>query len=371
MSETQKRKSDHIEIVSKKEVSHSVTTWLEHVTLVHQAVPEVNFSEIDTSTTFLGKKLSAPIIISAMTGGTEEAAEINARLASAAEKLGIAMGVGSQRAGIENPRLRRTYEVVREVAPNAFIIANLGAPQLVRGYGVREAREAIEMVEADAIAIHLNPLQESVQPGGDLDFKGVTSKIGRLVAELEVPVIAKETGAGMSMEAALALGRVGIAAIDVAGCGGTSWAAVEYYRAEEAGDEELMKLGKAFWNWGIPTAASIVEVKAVFRKPIVASGGIRTGIDAAKSIALGASAVGLAAPLLKAALISEEEVIRQLRSFILELKTAMFLTGAGNIEELKRVPVVLTGCLREWLETRGIDVNSYARRRAGLEPRVV
>lgn len=357
------RKLDHLSIALAKEVEASVPPGFEDVTLVHNATPELDREDIDLSIKLLDHELRAPILIEPMTGGVPEAMKINASLAEAAEELGLGVGVGSQRAALKDPSLRKTYQIVREKAPTTLILANIGCSQILGSEGVENARRAIEMIDADALSIHLNPLQESIQPEGETKFKGVLEGIAQIVKEIETPVIVKETGAGISMEAARKLEGIGVQVVDVAGLGGTSWASVEYYRAKAASNKTLAMLGKTFWNWGIPTVASLIEVKASTKVKVIASGGVRTGLDAAKSIALGAEAVGLALPLLKPAARGPKMVIERLKIVIEELKTAMFLTGARNVEALKNVPVVISGKTSEWLSRRGINLNDYARRR--------
>ena len=239
-----------------------------------------------------------------MTGGAEEATTINASIAEAVEKLGLGMGLGSQRAAIENKSLEKTYRIAREKAPNAFLIANVGGVQLVHGYGVKEVKKIVEMIDADAVAVHLNALQEAVQPEGQTNFQGVLSKIGEITGELDVPVIVKETGAGISSEDAKALEKAGVKAIDVGGVGGTSFAAVEYYRSTQQKD---VYLGEVFWDWGIPTAVSLVENAQTVKLPLIASGGIRSGTDIAKALALGASLASVSQPILETAVKGAEE----------------------------------------------------------------
>jgi len=258
--------------------------------------------------------------------------------------------------------LEETFSVARKKAPNAFLIANLGGPQLTKGYGVKEAQKAIDMIEADALAIHLNPLQEAVQPEGETNYKGITEKIGEIVKGLDVPVIVKETGAGIAAEEAETLEAIGIAGIDVAGAGGTSWAAVEYYRAKERGDQSGRMLGEALWDWGIPTAISLVEVVQSVTLPVIASGGIRSGEDVAKAVALGASLTGIACPALTPALKGTEEVKETLNLMVDHLKSIMFLVGADSVEELKTSPLVLTGKTADWLRARGFKPEVYAKK---------
>lgn len=357
------RKSDHLEICLEENVqARHVTTGFEEIYLVHRALPEVERSKIDLSTAVFNHKFSAPIIIEAITGGVEKATKFNAAIASAVEKLGLGMGVGSQRAAIEDPRLERTFAVAREKAPTALLIANIGGAQLVKGYGVKEAKKAVKMLKADALAVHLNPLQEAVQPEGETSYAGLLKKIEEIVHALGVPVIVKETGAGIAAEDAKKLEAIGVAGIDVAGVGGTSWAAVESHRAKRQGDEFHQRLGEAFWDWGIPTAASIVETTQSVRTPVIASGGMRSGIDVAKALALGASLVGMAHPVLDPAVQGAKEVEKKLQLIIEELRNTMFLVGANSIQKLVKAPAIVTGKTADWLIMRGFEPQKYARR---------
>ncbi len=361
---TENRKFEHIHICLEKDVqARGLKTGFEDVHLIHKALPEINREKVDIRTSILGHRLSAPILIEAMTGGTKEATKINATLAEVAEEMGIGMGVGSQRAAIENPKLEETFKVVREKAPSTFLIANIGAPQLVKGYGPKEVLKAVEMIEADALAIHLNALQEATQPEGETTYGGVKKKIAEVVEALDVPVIVKETGAGISGEVAKLLEESGVACIDVAGVGGTSWAAVEYYRAGKAGDSLRERLGEIFWDWGIPTVVSLVEVVQTVKIPVIASGGLRSGLDAAKALALGAEMAGFGYAFLVEAMRGKADLKRMVTFITQELRNAMFLVGSSNVKELKEAPVVITGETREWLGIRGFEVESYARRR--------
>jgi isopentenyl-diphosphate delta-isomerase len=358
------RKADHIEVCLKEDVqSRRATTGFEDVHLVHKALPEIEREKIDISTTVFGYRFSAPLLVGAMTGGTEKAAKINAAIAEAVEKLHLGMGVGSQRIAIDNPKTERSFSIVREKAPTAFILANIGAPQFVGKYGVKEAKKAVEMVKANALAVHLNALQEAVQPEGDTNYSNLLQKICKLAKELDVPVVIKETGAGISAEDAAMLAATGVAGIDVAGAGGTSWAAVEYYRAKARQDDSSQRLGEAFWDWGIPTAASLVETVKSVNLPVIASGGIRNGVDATKALALGASLASAAYPFLKPATTGSEDVKKALSYLVGEVRNAMFLVGANSVQKLQKVPVVLTGKTAEWLKTRGFRPEGYARRR--------
>jgi isopentenyl-diphosphate delta-isomerase len=359
------RKADHIEICLKEDVqARRATTGFEDVSLVHKALPEIERKKIDLSTTVFGYKFSAPIFVGAMTGGTQKATKINAAIAEAVEELNLGMGVGSQRIAIDNPKLEHSFSVVREKAPKAFILANIGGPQLVSKYGVKEAKKAVEMVGANALAIHLNPLQEAVQPEGDTNYSNLLQNICKVAQELEVPVVVKETGAGISAEDAAMLEAAGVAGIDVAGVGGTSWAAVEYYRAKARQDVFSQRLGETFWDWGIPTAVSLVEAVKSVSLPVIASGGIRDGIDAAKALALGASLASATIPFLEPATKGSEDVKKALKYFVGEVRNAMFLVGANSIQKLQKVPVVLTGKTAEWLKLRGFQPEVYARRKA-------
>ncbi|MFX0068862.1 MAG: type 2 isopentenyl-diphosphate Delta-isomerase [Promethearchaeota archaeon] len=358
------RKLDHIKICLEKPVqAQDKTVGLEDVELIHNAIPEISKKDVDPSLGFLDHNLDAPIIIAAMTGGHPIAKRINATLAEAAKELNVGLGVGSQRAALEDPGLIDTFRVVREIAPDAFIIGNLGAPQLSRGYNLREIEKAVEMIDANAIAIHLNALQEAIQPEGETDFSGVIDAIGEISKKISVPIIAKETGAGIAREEAEILEKSGIAAIDVGGAGGTSWAGVETYRAAESGDEDRNRIGKTFWDWGIPTAVSAFEVAQSTKLPVIATGGVRSGLDAAKLIALGASAVGIAFPLLQSAYRGDvNKVISTLRIMIEELRITMHLVGAKTIDELKGARVIISGKTGQWLQLRGYKLSNFANR---------
>ena len=356
--ETEKRKADHIRIcLEQKAQARRVTPGFEDVQFIHRALPELDREKIDFSASFLGEKLSAPLIVGAMTGGTSEATKINASIAQAVEKFHLGMGVGSQRAAIENKKLESTYAITRKKAPTAFLIANIGGVQLAHGYGLKEARKAVEMIEADALAIHLNPLQEAIQPEGQTNFKEVLSKISEIAGEIDVPVIVKETGCGISAEDSKALESAGVKAIDVGGLGGTSFAAVEYYRSANG-----KKMDKAFWDWGIPTAVSLVEVTETVKVPVIASGGVRSGLDIAKSLVLNASLTSVSQPVLEAAVEGVKETQEMLSCLIDELRNAMFLVGAENPEGLTKVPAVVSGKTAEWLSIRGFDITKFAER---------
>jgi len=349
---TSERKLDHIRICLEEEVE-SEYTGFEDVMLIHKALPEVDFEEIDVEVDLFGKRLSAPLLIASMTGGHPETKEINKNLAMAVEEMGIGMGVGSQRAAIENEDVVDSFTVVREYAPNAFVYANVGLPQVLK-HGVEFVERAIEMIDADAVAIHLNYLQEAVQPEGDLNAKNGLKAIGEVCSSIDVPVIVKETGAGISRDVALKLKSVGVDAIDVGGKGGTSWSGVEVYRT----DGILRDVGIDFWDWGIPTAFCVAECYDVL--PVIATGGIRSGIDLAKALALGAKVGSAALPFLRA--VSEggaEGVIKLIEYYVRGLKTAMFLTGCSKLEDLWRIPIFVTGKFKDWLTLRGYDVARF------------
>lgn len=345
------RKRDALDIPLSKEAQYkNVTTYLEYVTLIHNALPELNIDEIDTSTTFLGHKLSAPIIIDSMTGGADEAKEINSRLAEVAEEFKIGMGLGSQRAGLLSEELEETYSIAREKAPSAFLIANIGAAQLAKGLSIDDIRKIIDMIKANALAIHLNPLQELVQPEGEPVFKGVYDKIAEVVRSINIPVIVKEVGSGISREVAVKLAIINVKAINLAGGGGTSWAGVERHRAESAARDYNTHLGDLFWDWGIPTAASLLEVRNAVDISVIASGGLRNGLDIAKCLVLGADLTALAYPFLKAASESSDKVSKFSKLVIDELKSVMFLVGAGNIAALHNTRYILGSELLEWFK---------------------
>ena len=361
--ETTKRKADHIRISLNKNVQAKyVSTGFEDLNFVHNALPEIDMNKIDLSTEVFNHKFAAPLIAGALTGGTDEAEKINAAVAEAAEALGLGMGVGSQRAALENRKLEKTFAIARKKAPTAFLIANIGGVQLVNGYGAREAKKALEMIDADALAIHLNSLQETAQPEGQTNFKGILARVTELTDELDVPIIVKETGAGIAAEEAKKLEDAGVKGIDVSGAGGTSFAAVEYYRAKSRNTSFHSRLGMVFWDWGIPTAASVAEVSSTVKIPVIASGGIRNGVDVAKCLALDASMVSLSQPILQSAIKGTKETIKTLSLLKDELRNAMFLVGASSIEQLKMSSLVITGKTSEWLRARGFDTERYARR---------
>lgn len=333
MAETQVRKADHLRICLEESVQFQQTTnGLENYKFTHCCLPEINRDEIDLTTSFLGKKLAAPLLISSMTGGTEFAGEINQRLAKIAQHYNIAMGVGSQRVAVEDPQVGKTF-AVRSHAPNALLFANLGAIQLNYEYGIDQCEKVIDLLAADALILHLNPLQECVQTKGDTNFRGLLNKIAKLCEKLPVPVIAKEVGNGISGEMAQKLIDAGVAGIDVAGAGGTSWAKVESERAQ---DPMQRRLGQTFTDWGIPTAECIVSVRDVAPDvPLIASGGLRDGLEVAKAIALGADLAGLAMPFLQAAAVSEAALHELVQVLMAEITTVLFCTGNATLKDLK------------------------------------
>ena len=333
---TSNRKADHIRINLEEDVSSRLSTGLDKWYFSHNALPDLNYADIDTSTTFLKKKLNTPLLISSMTGGTEDAGRINQRLAEAAEEHRLAMGVGSQRAAIEDASLANTFKV-RQFAPNIVLLANLGAVQLNYGYGIDECRQAVDMIEADGLILHLNALQEALQPEGQTQFAGLLSKIEAVCSKLDVPVIVKEVGWGISVETAQDLVNAGVQVIDVAGAGGTSWSQVEMYRSENSFQAEL---AGTFTNWGIPTAQAIHDIHASMpQTSLIASGGLRSGLDAAKCISLGASLSGLAGPFLKAAAQSSDSLNTAVLLLKAQFQTTMFACGSGSIQELAKAPL--------------------------------
>ncbi len=345
------RKDDHIRIVEEEDVETGGTGFRD-IQLIHEALPEIDYVNIDTSIEFLGRELAAPIVIESMTGGHPNTTKINRSLAMAAEESGVAMGVGSQRAGLEDDdeELLESYTIVRDVAPTAFLYGNIGAAQLAE-YGVEGVEQAVEMIDADAMAVHLNFLQEAAQPEGDVDARNCLDAIETVAQELSVPVIVKETGNGISRETAKQLAEAGVDCIDVAGKGGTTWSGVEAYRAAAIGDRRHERVGTRFRNWGIPTAVSTLEALE-HHDCVVASGGVRSGLDVAKAIALGARAGGLAKPFLSPAGQGADAVIELLEDLLAELETAMFVTGSEAVDELQQTDYVTLGRTREYLDQR-------------------
>ena len=344
------RKAEHVKVVLGQNVDGRYRYWND-VQLFHNALPEIDFAEVDPSVTLFGHRLRAPLVITGMTGGFPDAAKINDNLAAAAAAVGIAMGVGSERAAILKGQYPESYScVARHAVPLKF--ANIGAPQIIPQnpgdavVGVDEARRAMELIGADVLAVHLNFLQEMVQPEGDRRARGCLDRIGALAQAL--PVLVKETGAGISRDVGERLRARGVRGFDVSGTGGTSFAAVEHFRAVERGAQREARVGKVFWDWGIPSPVSVLETTPL-GLPVIASGGIRSGLDVARALALGANAAGTAGGILRAASIGPEETRAELEQFVYELRVAMFLSGARTVEEMRRAPYVLSGETRAWL----------------------
>jgi isopentenyl-diphosphate Delta-isomerase len=343
-SKVSTRKSQHLDIAIGEAVGfREKTTLLEHVQLVHNALPELDLDQIDLGVRVLGRSLKAPLIVAGMTGGTERATEINRELAAIAEERGYGFGLGSQRAMLRDPALTPTYQV-RERAPTTLVLGNIGAVQATR-MQTAELAELCETIGANALCVHLNPAMEVVQPEGDRDFRGIAVMLERLTAELPMPIVAKETGCGISRDSAERLFAVGVRHVDVSGAGGTSWVAVETLRASDQG----RALGELFWDWGIPTAASLLSVEPLRFKTVIATGGIATGLDAARAIVLGASAVGIARPVLQAyANGGRQGALDYLTRVERELRTAFLLIGAGNVAQAQAAPRFVTGALADW-----------------------
>jgi isopentenyl-diphosphate delta-isomerase len=334
---TKSRKQDHIEINLNKNVQSGIETGFDHFHFNHNPLPEINFQSISTESDFLGKTVQSPILISSMTGGTADGLKINRNLAKAAQLCGIALALGSGRAGLDSEEAAKTYQL-RKWAPSIPVYANLGAIQLNYGFGVDECKRVVEMAEADALILHLNSLQEALQPEGQTNFAGLLKKITEICKAFSVPVIAKEVGWGINALAASRLVDAGVSSIDVAGAGGTSWSEVEKHRNSS---EARIRISSHFYDWGMPTAEAVKEVcQALPNVPVIASGGLRKGLDIAKSLALGASMGGIAGGFLKAATKSSEEVVNLIDELNLELRIAMFAVGAGTIEQLKQTPII-------------------------------
>ncbi len=353
MSSIVSRKDDHIRIALLRDVEHG-STFLDKVWLVHDSLPEVRLDEIDTSIELFNKKLALPLIIGALTGGTDLAYKINRILARVAEKCQIGICVGSQRVAIERPETRKSFTVVKEEAPTALKIANIGAPQVARldeEKLVEWCITAIDMIDADAIAVHLNPLQECLQPEGEPDYRNVLEKLRYLVKQINKPIIVKEVGFGISRETARKLASVGVAAIEVAGWGGTNFAIIEMHRA----DPELRELYITFTQLGIPTLMSLCETLEEFNGRIIASGGIRTGLDIAKVLALGADAASIARPFLEKALEGEECTLNFVKRLEKELRISMMMSSCRKIEDLRKVPLVFSIEVLAWLQQRRLS----------------
>jgi isopentenyl-diphosphate Delta-isomerase len=342
VEQIKRRKREGIEIPLTENVQGKKnSTYLEYVKLFHNALPEIDYDEIDLSTQFLNKSFSAPLIIDSMTGGTDEAFLINKRLGQIAEKYGLGMGLGSQRAGLKSEKLIESYSIARNVAPNAFLIANIGGAQLSDGLSTVDVIKIIKMIDADALAIHLNPLQELIQPEGEPRFKGILQRISNLVQDIEIPIIVKEVGSGISADVALRLEKSGVRSINVAGSGGTSWAGIEKIRADQHNEYIKSQLGELFWDWGIPTALSILLVSRSVKIPIIASGGLRNGLEIAKCMILGSNLCAMAFPFLKRAAQSEEELEKFTHLILSEIRSTMFLLGTKDIGSLKNTRYIL------------------------------
>jgi isopentenyl-diphosphate delta-isomerase len=348
---TSSRKRDHLVICTEMPVEKG-NSGLNDIRLVHNALPECDLSAVDTTSRFLNERLASPLFIAGMTGGHPDTIDVNRRFARAAEHFGIGMGVGSQRAALENPDLEDTFSIVRDEAPHAFLCGNLGIIQL-RDHGIEWADRAVEMIDAQALCVHLNPLQEAIQPEGDHDARGCLSALQHLCSEVSYPVIVKETGSGISAGTAKTLWAAGVSAIDIGGMGGTSWAAVECARTK---DYDRILLGEHFQEWGIPTIVSLYEVVHT-GGPVIATGGLRTGTDIAKAVALGASLCGMALPLLRAAMKGEETLFGTIDTLQRQLEVAMFLTGSATISDLMRVRTYITGITRQMIDTE--DIHGY------------
>lgn len=334
------RKNDHIRINIEENVRSILSNGLERYRFVHNALPEIELREIDLSQNIFNKNISIPVLISSMTGGTSQAYQINKVLALAAEEYGLAMGVGSQRAAIEDNSLAETFNI-RKFAPNCLLLANLGAVQLNYGYGINECKRAVGMIEADALVLHLNPLQEAIQPEGNTNFSGLLNKIEHICKNLSVPVVVKEVGWGISEEIAKKLTDVGVAAIDISGAGGTSWSQVERFRLTEPRE---IKVAEAFLDWGLPTAEALVNVRRSLPDiQLFASGGLNTGIDVAKTLALGANLAGMAGVFLRAAVVSFENLIETISIIDRIIRISMFATGSLNLQSFSNGKIVKAG----------------------------
>lgn len=341
------RKNQHLDLATGGNVGfRSKTTLLECVELVHEALPELSLAEVDLSTSLLGKRLRAPLLIAAMTGGSDRSRAINEDLASIAEESGYALGLGSQRAQLKDPTLRGTYQV-RRMAPTALILGNIGAVQASQ-MSVPEVTDLVGSVEADALCVHLNPAMEVVQPEGDRDFRGILAALERLANEAPFPIVAKETGCGLSSRTGTRLRSAGVRHVDVSGAGGTSWVAVETERCAP----EKRSIGEAFWDWGVPTAASLLQLRPLGFETVIATGGIKAGLDVAKALALGAHCAGIARPTLQALATGGRSAASQYLSAVEnELRTALLLTGCRDVAAARQAPRFITSPLSPWERT--------------------
>lgn len=358
---TSDRKLAHIQICLEHDVQgRNITTGLEDISFVHHATTDLNLDEIDLSIEIFNKKLSIPLIISGMTGGHDFTHKLNAFLSQAVEQTNIGMGVGSQRAALENEEVKESFNIVREKAPNSLIIGNIGAGQIAQGLTNDQFQELIDMIKANAITVHFNPLQEAIQPEGDTQLQGLHEKIGHLIQANPVPVIAKEVGTGFSLYDIAQIKKMGFKAIDVQGAGGTSWAGVEAIRTSLP---MYKTTGEIYWDWGIPTALSTILAKQNFDGTIIGSGGVRSGLDVAKLIALGADVAGIAIPFLFAVQKhSTEAVVQKIKEIAYQIRLACFLTGSQNVLDLRKAPLVITGKTAELMRIYGVDPKQYFSR---------
>lgn len=359
MAGIENRKKEQMDLARSAAAQSIRSALWEDVVLLPASTPELSLKEIDLSTTFIGHELQAPLMIAGMTGGHDEALEVNRNLAKAAAEFGIAIGSGSQRAALVNPGLVPTYAVIREHAPDALVIGNIGMCQLIPqgdtpGVTHDQMRAAVAMVEADMMAVHLNAIEELIQPEGDRNMSGIGSAIAKCVEWLSIPLIAKETGSGMTRESAGRIATFGVQALDVGGAGGTSFARIEALRAREIGDERGIRIGQTFEEWGVPTAVSVIEASYA-GVPLIATGGVRTGLQAAKALALGASLVGIGSPAINAATKGADAVKREVSYLLEELRVAMTLIGAVDVVELRKHRPVLVGRVGEWVRARTAD----------------
>ncbi|WP_410217248.1 type 2 isopentenyl-diphosphate Delta-isomerase [Paracoccus sp. (in: a-proteobacteria)] len=360
MTEISRRKSDHLRIVAEgRGRQDGLATGFDAVRFVHAALPEIDLDRIDCQTTFLSHRLRAPLLVSAMTGGPEEAESINTHIAEACAELGIALSVGSQRIAVEDGGTAGLGRRLRAVAPGIPILGNLGAVQLNYGFGADEARRAVDMIEADALILHLNPLQEAIQDGGNHDFSGLLKRIEALAATLPVPIGIKEVGAGLSASVAGRMLEAGVTILDVAGAGGTSWARVE----AERGPERLQTLAAPFHDWGIPTADALRAVAPLMmpERVLIGSGGVRHGLDVARAVRLGADLAGQAAQALPAARDSTDALMRHFGDVIAQLRIAMFCTGSPDLAALRRAPLLLQGAADTWSQSTGLATDDTQR----------
>ncbi|BCS91120.1 MAG: type 2 isopentenyl-diphosphate Delta-isomerase [Candidatus Micrarchaeota archaeon] len=354
VEEIMRRKEEHIKICLDEEVNHKQSTLFDDIKLINNPLPELDIDDIDTRIEFFGKEFSMPFMVGAMTGGARLAQEINKRIAKAIDKKKLGMALGSQRAALYDKRLEVTYTVSRKYAPKAFIGANIGGAQIAKKVSIEDIKRLIDMLDADALYIHLNPAQELVQPEGDPYYNGVKDSIEKIVDSIDKPVIVKEVGSGISKEVAVDLEKIGVSAIEIAGAGGTSYTAVEYYRAVKYRDPIKAEAAKTLWSWGIPTAAALIAVRKAVKIPVIASGGLRNGLDIAKALILGADMTAMAGPILKAAYESEAKLMQLLNSLEYQLKAVMMLTGSRSIKDLRKARYVIVNELKDW-------VDQYAR----------